>query len=320
MGYDDFDSHKRDRFAIELERMWFDEQSKMFNFNPPDTLYHYTSAAGLSGIVSQNGMYSSPAFSMNDPKELIYGLEVIEETCMEILKGSATNIEKQVALSLQQNPIVISKDYTSMFGVLMLISFSEKEDNLSQWRCYADDGRGFSIGINTSKIHLDNHQKDEGLFSLIGKWRFVKCVYDKSKQKKIVKTFIKIFSNKLSNHNTFLANPTLLGIYALAYLWDLCSTFKHKAYEDECEWRVRSILDPKKPSDKSQLSSYISAGFLKSSKLVNFANHNPISSITIGPRNIFDIASLAVDVMLHKHVQKGVFSNVKIKMSDAPYR
>ena len=45
----------------------------------PETLYHYTSAEGLLGIVSSNVLRASSALYMNDASELEYARDLIQK-------------------------------------------------------------------------------------------------------------------------------------------------------------------------------------------------------------------------------------------------
>jgi hypothetical protein len=43
----------------------------------PDTLYHYTDASGLHGILENNSLWATHAAYLNDSQEFIYGMQMI---------------------------------------------------------------------------------------------------------------------------------------------------------------------------------------------------------------------------------------------------
>src|SRR5687768_2712440 len=58
------------RFSTE----WVRKQAR-----PPKILYHYTSAAGLQGILDTRRMWATHARFLNDPSELDYGLQLVRQ-------------------------------------------------------------------------------------------------------------------------------------------------------------------------------------------------------------------------------------------------
>jgi hypothetical protein len=253
-----------------LEKAWFKNEGTLFKINPPELLFHYTSASGLSEVLKNNGMYAAPSFAMNDPSELIYGLSITEEACQELLNSpGVTAYESAIANALLGDPCVVKKQYSSFFKVLVLISLSEDPDNLSQWRCYGDDGHGFAIGLSTQEI--DFNRPAQSLVGAIGSWGFYKCEYVPANQKKLVRHFIQIFAQVCTQSGLKL-NSAVLAKYALLYLWMLVSTFKHPAYADEREWRVQTAIDPNDPGAIQQFSTYVSGRALRAS--CPFDKHN----------------------------------------------
>lgn len=43
---------------------------------PPETLYHFTDAPGLVGIVQRHALWATRAFCLNDTSEVAHGMEV----------------------------------------------------------------------------------------------------------------------------------------------------------------------------------------------------------------------------------------------------
>ena len=282
---------------------------------PPTKLYHYTTASSVLSMVQNNGIYASPSFSMNDPKELIYALEVIEKACKEIIIGNPIyKLQKDIAQALLENEYVKTKTFAEFFPHVLLISFSEAPDNLSQWRTYADDGNGYAVGISTSQI--DFHQADD-LLKTIGSWVFTKCVYCPDEQSKIVDNLMHDFITAIPTHANNLS-VELLSNYFLAVFWEFASAFKHPSYIDEREWRVRSPI-LKEEIDTNQFGPFSNGKYIKASKLLSFNTRSVIDSITMGPRQNFIASEFGLDILLRKSKLPNRGNIIKIR-SEAPYR
>ncbi|VDN49126.1 protein of unknown function [Petrocella atlantisensis] len=114
--------------------------------------------------------------------------------------------------------------------------FSEEGDILSQWRGYADDGKGLSIGFN-KEILLTF---DTGGYNYF----FKKVVYDNETQSEYVKNQIVELVNAYKNIEDEFDIPRLLN----DFLFDVCLRisafrndspfFKNNAFSEEKEWRL----------------------------------------------------------------------------------
>src|SRR5580765_3995113 len=142
-------------FAISLE-----------SHQPEPIIYHYTNDVGLRGILQSGCLWLTDIFSLNDPSELRHGLLRAQRI---LNQKAATGPEE-------------SRLFARMFGSLdkgirrsghyFICSLSEHRDDLSQWRAYADDGRGYALGFDTSGLEVpfaQNHKtptSEPGTFPL----------------------------------------------------------------------------------------------------------------------------------------------------------
>lgn len=297
----------------DFDRLYQQNRNSYLNMNPPYELHHYTNNAGLVGIVEKQGFYASPTFSLNDPKELHYGLEVIEQACLDLTFGQvASQMELRIAKAIIDNEMMKTKRYPSSMPTVILTSFSESYDNLSQWRSYSDDGNGFVVTINPQAIDFNS----QAIKAFNGSWVFCKCIYNLETQKSYVIDYIKKVASYISSYeNNF--TDTIISNYTLISLWDLASSFKHEAYADEKEWRVRTSIGA---SDANLLLSYYQSGkTIKASKLLSIQDREVIKRITLGPKNIPESAALGVQVLLAHSGLKNK-NVIQTLVSKAPYR
>lgn len=101
------------------------------------TYYHYCSTEAFRQILTSKKIWLSSLTSSNDAMEGKWMTKVIEEVAAE------ENINKTNQMELIGRARFIDSS-SDCLGFCL----SEKGDTLSQWRGYADDGKGVSIGFN----------------------------------------------------------------------------------------------------------------------------------------------------------------------------
>lgn len=108
-------------------------------------VWHYTSAAGLKGIIENNYLFACPATQMNDSKELHEGRDKVEQ----ILRERLSDDPRLLDLALSQ--IGTFEEILAESENLFLISASTNGDNLSLWRSYGTSA-SYAIRFDKSKI------------------------------------------------------------------------------------------------------------------------------------------------------------------------
>lgn len=200
---------------------------------PSTTLYHYTSAAGLLGIVESRSLWASGIHYLNDTSEYTHASSVVRD---------------YVTKSLLAEPDHQWRDYyheilnsRSMFtdAMVFVASLSEAGDKLSQWRAYCPSGAGFSVGFDPDLIHQLAWKQDYQLF---------KCEYDLTEQSAICEHFISAGCNKAREHEgkEKLSGRMSGGIWQefLKPLMSIAPALKNPSFVEEQEWRlVRGPFD-----------------------------------------------------------------------------
>lgn len=103
----------------------------------PRVLYHYCSVEAFIGIVDSGLIRLSNSYALNDYRENTWINPFIDQKIKE-LRGEKTSgfLDKVIA------------NYNLNNIIPYVASFSSESDVLSQWRAYAEDGRGIALGIN----------------------------------------------------------------------------------------------------------------------------------------------------------------------------
>ena len=268
-------------------------------------VFHYTNDSGLFGILTSGTLHLGDVFKMNDPSELRHG------TNSFISKLHSRNPDFAKLTSNIFNPENI--------GFFFCRSFSANLDDLSQWRAYGDNGRGYVIHFNREALHklkfsdVENHEfdgfsvgynsgmLDKALEDLAGYFMKALIAYepdmdtDSMQWNKLLKTFEKL---------------TL-------FVYRITSLFKHHAYEREGEYRLLDFHPRMLPPQLKQKH--------RGKETVDYREldwrsqaPNLIEGVTIGPA----ADETKAREFIHKCLEIGKLTlpDEKIVVSDIPYR
>src|SRR6266849_3777382 len=103
----------------------------------PTTLYHYTDAAGLFGLVTSGSLRFGDARFLNDSTEFVHGIDVAREVVAEAL------LETDGARILERTQHYLSPEL--VFRQLWVFSLSETAESISQWQRYGADGYCYCV-------------------------------------------------------------------------------------------------------------------------------------------------------------------------------
>lgn len=191
----------------------------------PDQLYHYTSFRGLLGIVKSKSLWASDIHYLNDEQELDFGLATIREVIEERTKSARDEHDSMLLQELSSHMDNLARTK------VLVASFSEVDDLLSQWRGYCPNGKGVSIGF-----YADDLDKAAELQH----FRLVKVVYGQSVARDVAIELV----------DTARGMDTSGGAKALSGIADIFAfqlglvvpALKHHAFSEEREWRLVSPL------------------------------------------------------------------------------
>lgn len=192
--------------------------------------------------------------------------------------------------------------------------FSANGDLLSQWRAYADDGRGFAVGFQTRSLkHYAN--------------AFRRMIYGPSEQMAYLKELFVGLGNIVKDHlRLFELSPedqsssgqtarNWLSVRLGECLTELAFYSKHDSFKEEDEWRIyASSADLEFRVSQGRIIPYITVDMSsrQNAKLM------PIKEIILGPRN--DRLD-AERVLMYMASEYGYGNGgINIYSSKAPYR
>lgn len=214
---------------------------RAFGANFPKELsgaaYHYTSEAGLYGILKSGTLWLTDTFSLNDPSELRHGIGLAIKAFDSIgIKDLPERDWYQDALS-KVLPHPILRKTVEPYSC----SFSKKGDDLGQWRSYADDGRGYSIAFDIGLLDKTFCQEDakRGAFAVTYDDQGLIDIFER--EATLIKPAI-YFQPLLLDKMDKYAESIALEFLKWAIMFSL--HFKHPAYSNEAEYRFLELLAP----------------------------------------------------------------------------
>jgi hypothetical protein len=207
---------------------------------PTTPLYHYTSPAGLIGIVETKRLWASSIQQLNDSTEFKHAASLVDHLLDRHLRherGPWNDLygeQREVVPMFANFPIFVG-------------SLSEAEDKLSQWRAYCPTG-GFSVGFAPEILKEQGKRQH---FSLL------KCEYDEGKQKAICEQLISEACSAVGEETDARERKRIVvGEFVVPFV-RAAPALKNPSFQEEQEWRLVGGPFPKDhPSIRFRASRY----------------------------------------------------------------
>lgn len=272
---------------------------------PPPTLYHYTSAAGLLGIVQSRELWATNIHFLNDRREFAHALEVAKEGIGERVTQEPDAHAVRFAARLEEIVGQIKELNACVF------SLSGESDMLSQWRAYCPRAGGYALGFDSRRLS-----------QLAGNQSFllVKCVYEREEQRALIREAVSEAFDALSEWsiNTDEAPAKVIEKAALVFrfaMYSIAPRLKHPAFTDEREWRL--VASPVS-FDNPHWSAHAGRATIIPHLSIELGKPEafPLTEIVLGPTADTAFSRHATDMFLtSQRVRFG-----RIIASDAPFR
>lgn len=277
-----------------------------FQLEPPPTLFHYTSLEALLSIFAQGQLFASDARYLNDEREIVQTRAMLWHRCDYLL--SQGNIPLRPALHFLRHyfrPQVTSPVYVA--------SFSEKNDDLSQWRGYTPVNVGVCIGFRSAGLKQALLPLEREAEARVKAATLASVIYIDASE---ARSFDDLLISACEQMEVLEGEVVRASI--VTKVFDVAIPFyKDSTFQDEAEWRIClsqfGHLDMRFPvffrSGRSNLVPY---------SVIDFAARQVqvIQSVTIGPT---PNAVLALEAMRRYLASIGL-SDVHVSNSAVPYR
>jgi len=261
----------------------------------PNILWHYTSGPGLIGIVETATLWATQVSCLNDQSEIMHAAGLLREQFDRRLQE---NLDDEADRYFFARAIESLTPNLSLTSDLYIASFSEKEDNLGQWRAYGGGEGGYVVGFNPQGIQFG---LETGHFVL-------PVVYDRETQRQIMSDLAgeahRLYREGMeysgADPHDYIVNTVMPQIReSLSWIGPF---FKHEAFEAEREWRVAWRFTAGEESKlkfrqaKNLLARYLPLDFqrvgsVRSDKL-------PIVSVGVGPCRFPGVSINSVEALM----------------------
>ena len=290
---------------------WIEAAESSPRPSPNHLVYHYTNAAGLYGMLSSGKVWLTNYRFLNDKTELTHTQNLASETIRNELRNKPDIVRRL----LYNNVLEWLEVSTNIQPYVM--SFSEEGDDLSQWRGYANDGEGFTIGFLASAIDECIQSADDTYTT------FAKIEYERIAQVKMLLAALKEVEAALRKRvrNSVAERQGLVDEAGRYFDW-IAGAFgalnKHHSFRFEKEWRLIVYYDLDSPPKQLPPNVRVSG-----TKLVPYAEVNlcgidgklPIKRIGVGPGFAEGAEADAVRMLCKIHGYEP-----EIYFADTPYR
>lgn len=290
------------------EPEYTDPKDSEYRQYPRTPLFHYTSVEVLRQMIESEKIRATNILYMSDSAELEYGLRIIQQTCDDALP-TVRGQEKEIVSQFKEWAKFNRLENRQLF----VCCFSEKENDINQWRSYTPPKIGICIGFDGSP--LVNRAMTAG-------WEFAYCIYERTNQKiwaDAILTACRKNGLKYGPDKSAPINQTYYSLFEknVEHVLRVAARLKHSAYAEEKEWRLMSPYlsqsrDPriKFRTGESMLTPYIELEISgEADELLD------ILQVIVGPTPHTNPAHNAVVVLISGRVRRAL-----TKSSGIPYR
>lgn len=306
--------------ALDEFDQWVQLRKKAYEVQFDRPVFHYTGANGLTGILTSDTLWFTDIRCLNDPSEFHFGRDL----ALDALKSEAEHAGADPLVRVFCERMLSGLDSALQQFAMFVGSFSKNADELSQWRGYADNGRGFCIGFSKRILEETDLQADPLKNAFI-----IAISYDAERVKQEQHQGVAKAVGLLRRPNVRCACEGTAGICKLflqqlsvvlaKWIYFVAVGFKHPAYATEEEIRLLLI------NEKEKLQRYIRTR-VRTGELVPYIpwpclpslrQEGVISEIRTGPAAPPSAEDAVVELLRSLGIST---ASVKFERSRIPYR
>ncbi len=254
----------------------------------PDSLFHYTSAAGLLGILGDHKLRFSDASFCNDGSESVYGVSLVSESLDRFTK----DMEPELKIGAERLKDEVA--HAMAFFQPVVFCMSSENNLLNQWRDYGNDVVPYSIEFDPGALCA---WKDFNFPVYLSR-----VVYDLAEQIPLINEMIASMFNKAKHlFGIELTDVEQADVYksaATELCWLVCR-FKNRAFSAEKEWRLISHLpDLRQQREASYRTSSLGVVPYYEYFKPDPEARLPVRSVTVGPSPYAEVSLAALNRFL----------------------
>lgn len=268
----------------------------------PGQLTHYTTRAGLIGILESGEIWATDIRFLNDSAESEHARKLGSEL---VNKRLAAETDPRTRAILDDIAMFV-RSFTSV-PEAFVFSMSAVGDDLGQWRAYGSGSSGYGLSLGSRLLAT----------SFRGYAILVRCAYRPHEQHRVVRQVIDsaIASDAGDAERRDDTTRLVTGIAFSALLAAIAPSIKHPAFAAEKEWRL--IVLPRADTPYVRDVRETPNGLAPFVRIpVRDLLLGALKRIVIGPMRDQAREKVAVDALLRKHG----LAATKTELSKIPFR
>lgn len=317
--------------------------------NIPEIVYHYCSLESFLAIIENSTIRLTNIIKSNDRDEIRYCFDdfedVLRKSCKEFSRKYIENTEVKKFFDEIDYENLVSRAVVNESLIYYVACFSSEADLLSQWRGYANDGKGVAIGFYSRNFKLAEDLKNIKYSKIIYDMKTVKAERHNYIIEKLKEASLKTDNSLTISTYTDAINDIISGMVYNAVF------YKNPAFKEENEWRlvyypfgnIRNLRISHKSKDLSSNQLFYDRmyepiehkkdynGIIRGNiqfrcsdeKIISYVDMNfdgikkqMLADIVIGPKSLADDKDLRLFLM-----SKGYdLSKISIRKSKATYQ
>lgn len=192
-------------------------------------IYHYTTAAGLHGIVTQRKFRLTHTRHLNDETEGLYGAVAVSKSLERLSARFPDNQLIEVLSDAMK--FALENQQVATEGGTFVGCFSIDGDSLPQWRGYGRNDSAFSLEFDAGELLSIAGSAWDGCCWLLP------VEYDEAAFISKMERALEIAAEEFESHRATEPPQTLIKSLVL-HLANYGSALKHPAFREEREWRL----------------------------------------------------------------------------------
>lgn len=319
-------------------KLYFEIVDTPFQF---DTIWHYTNASGLMGIIKPNTetpirFWFTRSDCLNDYSEGEEIDTIFHDLCLQCLNDTvinqtfykitqtvnATKARAKSRLELQEGTNELSVIVAMEKWIAYICCFSYSTDSLDMWRYYSKNSGGYGIKLNTFNAdeQLNLMQEDPSGDSI--NFKYFKVIYDIDEKKELIRSIIEkayqAFLQEMSKGNK--VDAAIKAHYFLQYVLSTFQyRFKNACFTNEQEYRCVCLIksDSKWAKEKLPVHYRSQNGTLVPYIEIAFKKENAfISEVMVSPF----VKDKSAEDTLQDYLRYCGLSDCKVTKSMLPVR
>jgi hypothetical protein len=271
----------------------------------PDILYHYTTQAGLIGILEHGKLWATHIRYLNDAREYVLAHHlVVRELRRRAAETSSPELREFLVLCEES----VSRSSFRQGG--WVFSMSRRKDDLSQWRAYSGAQPGFALAFRTEAlISLLHRSPQPGFDDYLAPVAYRRSLH-RALAAEIVDDAVRRFDSN-PEARKFISFELLLRFQRRA------PVIKDSSFAAEQEWRLvtgRPVLRVRHRPGRSSPVPFIEFSLGSQPNWRALLDH-----VVVGPGPSKRLAAVAVESLL---ISAGgvIPTGIAVQMSKTPFR